>query len=110
MAMVRHLFPALAAPPTRHTAAPTLPAAVLNLAALLYFTYKEEGRVFQDVGMWMPDTATITGIGEPEEVRSLSVTDRFLSVLGVQPALGRGFTAFDDDPKSEPAVILSDSY
>src|SRR3954454_11981672 len=58
----------------------------------------------------MPETATITGIGQPEEVRGLSVTDRFLSVLGLQPELGRGFTAFDDDPKSEPTVILSDGY
>jgi len=93
----------------RHTA-PGINIPYLNLAASLYFTYKEEGRVFQDVGMWMPDTATITGIGEPEEVRCLSVTDRFLPVLGVQPALGRGFTAFDNDPKSEPTVILSDGY
>jgi hypothetical protein len=89
----------------RHTA-PGLNIPDLNLAASLYFTYKEEGRVFLDVGMWMPDTAAITGISEPEEVRCLSVTGRFLSVLGVQPALGRGFTAFDDDPKSEPTVIL----
>jgi predicted permease len=93
----------------RHTA-PGINIPYLNLAASLYFTYKEEGRMFQDVGMWMPDTATITGIGEPEEVRCLSVTDRFLPVLGVQPALGRGFTAFDNDPKSEPTVILSDGY
>ena len=82
----------------------------LNLAASLYFTYSEESRVFQDVGMWTPDTATITGVAEPEEVPALPVTNRFLPVLGVQPALGRGFTASDDDPKSERTVMLSDGY
>ena len=93
----------------RHTA-PGINIENLNLAASLYFTYSEENRVFQDVGMWQPDTASVTGVGQPEEVPALLVTNRFLPVLGVQPALGRGFTASDDDPKSERAVILSNGY
>jgi predicted permease len=93
----------------RHTA-PGIHIDDLNLAASLYFTYSEENRVFQDVGMWRADTASVTGVGQPEEVPGLVVTNRFLAVLGVQPVLGRGFTASDDDPKSERAVILSDGY
>ena len=93
----------------RHTA-PGIHIDDLNLAASLYFTYSEENRVFQDVGMWRADTASVTGVGQPEEVSGLVVTNRFLAVLGVQPVLGRGFTASDDDPKSERAVILSDGY
>jgi hypothetical protein len=93
----------------RHTA-PGAHIDDLNLAASLYFTYSEENRVFQDVGMWLPDTASVTGVAEPEEVPALLVTNRFLPVLGVQPAIGRPFTPSDDDPRSERAVILSDGY
>jgi putative ABC transport system permease protein len=93
----------------RHTA-PGVHIDDLNLAASLYFTYREENRVFQDVGMWQPDTASVTGIGLPEEVPALSVTHRFLPVLGVQPAIGRAFTASDDNPASERVVILSNGY
>ena len=93
----------------RHTA-PGIHIDDLNMAASLYFTYSEENRVFQDVGMWLPDTASVTGVAEPEEVPALSVTNRFLAVLGVEPAIGRPFTPLDDDPRSERAVILSDGY
>ncbi len=92
-----------------HTA-PGIAIKELNFAPSLYFTYSEENRVFQDVGMWTGDSWTVTGLAEPEEVRGLSVTNRFLPVLRVQPALGRGFAASDDDPKSERAVMLSDGY
>ena len=93
----------------RHTA-PGVHIDDLNLAASLYFTYSEETRVFQDVGMWLPDTASVTGVGEPEEVPVLLVTNRFLAVLGIQPAIGRPFSPSEDDPTSERAVILSEGY
>ena len=38
----------------------------LPLAASLYFTYSEETHVFQDVGMWMSNDWTVTGLAEPE--------------------------------------------
>jgi hypothetical protein len=40
-------------------------------------------------------------------VRDLLVTNRFLSVLGVMPVLGRAFTASDDDPGNPSTVILT---
>jgi predicted permease len=92
-----------------HTA-PGLHLNELNLAASLYFTYKEENRVFQDVGMWQTGAWTITGTREPEEVPGLQATYRFLAVLGVEPALGRGFSARDDEPRGEHTVLLSNSY
>ena len=36
---------------------------------------------------------TITGSGDPERLRSVAISDNFLDVLGVTPALGRNFTA-----------------
>src|SRR5437763_1665094 len=58
-------------------------------APFLYFTYREDGRVFQDVAMWQGDTDSITGIAEPEEVHSIDVTQSVLPRLGASPAVGR---------------------
>ena len=92
-----------------HTA-PGLNIPEMNLAASLYFTYREENRVFQDVAMWTNDSWTVTGMGLPEEVTGLTVSDGFLGVLRVQPALGRGFKAADENPNGERTVMLSDGY
>jgi len=92
-----------------HTA-PGLNMKEIGMTASLYVTYSEESRVFQDVGMWAMDTATITGLGEPEELPTLLVTNRVLSVLRVQPVVGRGFMPADDDPRGQRTVMLSDGY
>jgi putative ABC transport system permease protein len=82
----------------------------LNLALSLYFTYSEEGRVFQDVGMWTPWAWNVTGNGAAEQVWGLNVTHGFLAALGVRPAIGRAFTAADNDPHAELTVMLSDGF
>src|SRR5262245_2946839 len=64
-------------------------------APFLYFTYREQGRTFQDVGLWNTGTVSVTGLAEPEEVPTLFVTDAVLPLLGAQPALGRLFSRAD---------------
>src|SRR6266550_617640 len=64
-------------------------------APFLYFTYREESKSFQDIGLWRADTASLTGLAEPEEIRSLDVTPDVLPILGVQPLLGRAFSEND---------------
>ena len=54
--------------------------------------------------------STVTGAGAPEHVRGLDVTDGTLSLLGVQPAVGRLFTRSDDLPGAPQTVLLSYSY
>jgi predicted permease len=82
----------------------------LGSAAFLYFTYREDAKSFQDVGMWQGDTFSVTGVGEPEEVRGMGVTDGVFPMLGVQPALGRLFNRKDDSPDGPETVVLSYSY
>jgi predicted permease len=75
-----------------------------------YFIYREQSRTFQDMVMMTPDSVSITGIAEPEQVPAEKVTDGLLSVLGVAPALGRGFSRRDDLPGSPETVILMYGY
>ncbi len=82
----------------------------LNTCPTMYFTYREENRSFQDLGIWQSGGASITGIGDPEQVRSLSVTYGTLQALGVQPLLGRWFSQADDTPGSPETIILTYGY
>jgi putative ABC transport system permease protein len=83
---------------------------VLNASPSTYFTFREEGRTFQDIGVWRNNSVNITGAGEPEQVAALDVTDGVLPILGVQPIRGRWFTRKDDSPGSPKTAVLSYGY
>ena len=92
-----------------HTA-PGLGFPKVNQSPATYLTYREEGRVFEDLGLWDNGTASITGHGDPEQVDALYVTDGTLPVLRVQPLLGRRFTRGDDSPGTPLTVMLTYPY
>ena len=76
----------------------------------MYFTYSEQNRTFEHVGVWSSSGATITGNAEPELPRALMVTYGVLDALEVQPLLGRWFSRTDDTPGSPETVILTYGY
>src|SRR5262249_30816393 len=82
----------------------------VRLSSTMYFTYREHNKTFQQFGLWHTGAASITGMGDPEEVRTLVVTYGTLPAIGVQPALGRWFSAADDSTGTQETVILSDGY
>ena len=55
-------------------------------------------------------TATITGQGDPEEVRTLTASRSLLTTLGVQPEIGRWFSKADDSPGAADTVMLTHGY
>src|SRR4029077_19828914 len=67
----------------------------LNMAPSNYFIYREQNRTFQDLGIYHGDSVSVTGAGEPEQVRALDVSDGVLPILGIPPMLGRGFDRAD---------------
>lgn len=80
------------------------------LAPSTYFVLREQGRVFEDIGLYDPILANVTGATEPERVQALRMTDGVLPILGVRPMLGRGFTRSDDSPTGTEVVILGYGY
>ena len=54
---------------------------------------------------WLP---TLVTAGEAEQVPAVRVSWNYLDMMGVRPALGRGFSAEDDRPEHWRVVILSD--
>jgi len=82
----------------------------LNASPSDYFTFREENRSFQNIGLWNGGSRTVTGLDAPEQVQVLTVTDGTLNALGVQPFLGRWFTAKDDSPGTPQTAILTYGY
>src|SRR5579862_2393386 len=70
--------------------------------------WQEGNRTFASMAAyqgWGPD---LTDAGAPESLTGLATSWNFLNVLGVAPALGRSFTAADDDENAAKVVVISD--
>ena len=77
----------------------------------IYTSYADHTQAFQSVGVWSPGaTATVTGPGDPEEVRVLTASQRLLPTLGVRPAIGRWLSTADDTPGAPHVVMLTSGY
>jgi len=90
-----------------HLTAPGVNFPDADPAPFLYFTYREQGRSFQSVGLYRWNTQSVTGLDEPEEVQCLNVTTEVLPILGVQPTLGRWFSENDAAPGSPQTAVLT---
>jgi predicted permease len=82
----------------------------LRLSSSMYFTFSEQNRTFQSMGVWMPRTANVTGVGEPEEVHTVLISDGVLQALNVAPLVGRWLLQADQNPHGQKAVMLSYGY
>ena len=92
-----------------HTA-PGMNLPLLNQSPATYFIYKEQGRVFEHIGLWSGTAVSVTGSGDPERVRALLVTHGTLDALRVDPIFGRRFSLEDDAPGSPLRAILAHTF
>lgn len=75
-----------------------------------FLHWREMNQTFEDLAaLSFTFTYTVLGEGDPEEVPAKVVTAAFFPVLGVQPALGRTFSADEDKPGSH-VVVISDRF
>jgi putative ABC transport system permease protein len=72
-----------------------------------YLDWKDANTPFEDLFLFEHGSGTITGHGEPEQVKGLRVTTNFAEFLGVTPVLGRAFTPSDS---TRNALLLSQGY
>jgi predicted permease len=86
-----------------------------NTQAEHYSDLRELNQSFSDLAGfagWGVGDRQLTGTGEPERLTSVPVTGNFFAVLGVQPAIGRSFTAAECQGRysAPPAMLLSYSF
>ena len=76
-----------------------------NLSAADYVDWRAQNQVFTDVVALRYSNAAFNGDQAPEQALGRGVTPNFFDVLGVQPAIGRPFTAQEDAAKRKVVVL-----
>ena len=69
--------------------------------------WRSQQSTFEDLAALDTRSFNITGDGEPEKVTAFGVTANLFQLLGVQPALGRNFSATEDQPGGAKVAIIS---
>ncbi|HYN06204.1 MAG TPA: ABC transporter permease [Vicinamibacterales bacterium] len=72
-----------------------------------YLEVQQRQSVFSDLALSTGNAFTLTGRGEPEQLIGLQASASMLPALGLQPALGRNFSADEDRPGGEPVALVS---
>ena len=73
-----------------------------------FLDWRQQSTVFEEMAI-LPWTGsyTLTGQGEPQRIVGGRTTCGFLQVLGIQPLVGRFFTADEDKPGAPLLTVLS---
>ncbi len=71
-----------------------------------FVDFRKQAGALESLAAFTQYRPALTGTGQPEKIYGALVTPDFFSVLGVQPALGRNFSAADAEP-GQRTVILS---
>ncbi len=80
-----------------------------NLSAADYVDWRAQNQVFTDVVAIRYANAAFTGDQAPEQALGRRVTPNFFDVIGVQPTIGRQFTA-EEDASHSKVVILNYAF
>ncbi len=78
-----------------------------RVSAANYLDWRRESRTFADLAAWTLWGAALTGSGKPEELTIVRASADLFGVLGVAPALGRGFLAEEEVQGRHRVVVLS---
>ncbi|HEY3628379.1 MAG TPA: ABC transporter permease [Terracidiphilus sp.] len=79
------------------------------VAGGVYAEWKNHNQTFSDLALVQTSRYSLSASGGqlPETLRGAQISWNLLTTLGVQPALGRDFTASDDTPSASFTAILS---
>jgi putative ABC transport system permease protein len=78
------------------------------LSAPAFLGFRDRNRVFESLAVYDNIEPTLTGSGDPQRVRGLSVSDGFFEAYRVRPLLGRTLTRTDNEEGAARVVVLSE--
>src|SRR6266516_7044723 len=76
-------------------------------AAPEFVGWRSDSHIVKNMAAWGREEFNLTDSGRPERVLGAYVTADFLSVLGVEASIGRGFAADDDRPGAPAVAVLT---
>ena len=80
----------------------------MGLTSGLYFHYAERARTLDSLVIYRTEDVTLTGDGDPEQIRVSHVTPSLAAVLRVKPATGRWFTEAEGQPNAARVAVISE--
>ncbi len=75
-----------------------------------FLDWQRDNHVFTSIAAYRPDSFSLTGGGEAEQVRGEMVSTDFFSILGVKPLIGRTFTSEEDRLGAGRVVLVSSTF
>jgi putative ABC transport system permease protein len=75
-----------------------------------FVAWQERNRSFEHLGMTGPSRLTFILDGQPYEVSGLIASSEVFAALGVQPALGRSYTAEEDLEGNAGVLLISHEF
>src|SRR5215213_9412444 len=76
-------------------------------AAANFVDWRDQNQVFEGMAAIADESFNLTGSGEPERLEGRLVSANLFPILGVEPQIGRVFTAAEDQPGAQRVVLLS---
>jgi putative ABC transport system permease protein len=80
------------------------------IAPANFVAWRERARTLEHLGMVGPVGVTMIINGQPGQIAGLSVSADVFRALGVQPALGRAYTAEEDLGGNTAVIVLSHEF
>jgi predicted permease len=81
-----------------------------RLADPNFADFRDQSRSFEAMAKYRQGIASVSGGSQPTRTTAAHVSESFLRVFGVQPSIGRDFTAADTKIGAGPTVLVSDDY
>ena len=72
--------------------------------------FRDQNRSFRVVAKYSAYVVSVSGASQPTRTRVAHVSPAFLEVFGIQPILGRDFSADDANAGAAPTVLVSYGY
>lgn len=80
------------------------------ISAANFMQWRARNRSFTELGVFGPARQTLMINGQPEEVQGLVASSTVFTILGVQPALGRAYTAAEDETGRDQVLVISHEF
>jgi putative ABC transport system permease protein len=79
-----------------------------SISAPLAVRFRHEARSIERAALFVNWSFNLAGRGEPERIPGARVSAELFDLLGIQPRLGRAFTAAEDQLGRDRVVVISD--
>ncbi len=82
----------------------------INMSYTRFTQIQQQARSLESVAVYSPLTLSLTTNGDPEAVSGARASESVFHVLGVAPAMGRGFSVNEDKPGGPEVAVISDAF